>query len=86
MVHVPAAECPEGREGARWVIRVAPAGTDPVVTQAVATHCTLPFITTALGIWEVACAMFFPAGVRNRYRDEIYACMRRASTKRAIAP
>ena len=46
MVHVPVAECPAGREVARWVIRVAPAGTDPVVTQVVATQCTRPVMAT----------------------------------------
>ena len=47
MVHLPVAARPEGREVARWVMRVAPAGTAPVVTQVVATQCTLPLITTA---------------------------------------
>ena len=47
MVHLPVAARPDGRVVARWVMRVAPAGTDPVVTQLVATQCTLPLITTA---------------------------------------
>ena len=47
MVHLPVAACPEGRVVARWVMRVAPAGTDPVVTQVVVTQCTFPLITTA---------------------------------------
>ena len=47
MVHLPVAARPDGRVVARWVMRVAPAGTAPVVTQVVATQCTLPLITTA---------------------------------------
>ena len=50
MVHLPVAECPEGREVARWVMRVAPAGTDPVVTHVVATQCTLPLMGGAVGL------------------------------------
>ena len=38
-------------------MRVAPAGTDPVVTQAVATQCTLPVTATL-----VACVMSVSKG------------------------
>ena len=57
MVHLPVAECPEGREVARWVMRVAPAGTDPVVTHVVATQCTLPLITTVAAPAAVGAAV-----------------------------
>lgn len=50
MVHVPVAECPEGRVVARWVMRVVPTGTAPVVTQVVATQCTLPLMGGAVGV------------------------------------
>ena len=46
MVHLPVAARPDGRVVARWVMRVAPAGTDPVVTQVVATQCTFPMMAT----------------------------------------
>ena len=58
MVHLPVATRPDGREVARWVMRVAPAGTAPVVTQLVATQCTLPLITTV-----AAAAVGVAAGV-----------------------
>ena len=47
MVHLAVAARPDGRVVARWVMRVAPTGTDPVVIHVVAAQCTLPLITTA---------------------------------------
>ena len=58
MVHLPVAARPDGRVVARWVMRVAPAGTAPVVTQVVVTQCTLPLITTV-----AAAAVGVAAGV-----------------------
>ena len=61
MVHLPVAARPDGRVVARWVMRVAPAGTDPVVTQVVATQCTLP--VTAAVTAAVAAAVGAAVGV-----------------------
>ena len=61
MVHLPVAARPDGRVVARWVMRVAPAGTDPVVTQVVATQCTLP--VTAAVTAAVAAAVGVAVGV-----------------------
>ena len=62
MVHLPVAARPDGRVVARWVMRVAPAGTAPVVTQLVATQCTLPLIATAAAA-AVGAAVGAAAGV-----------------------
>ena len=65
MVHVPVAECPAGREVARWEMRVAPAGTAPVVTQVVATQCTLPLMATVAAAVGVAVASSVGAAVAS---------------------